>query len=111
MTSEQPPREAARPLRPLPSIDLPLLRSERSALRSRQLTRGLLITGLAVGTLAMAALAWVYHQSGDDQGLAANAVDDSSDDSASPVGAAPEPTFAADPGAGSVRAALPSRPE
>lgn len=36
MTSEPPSRDSLRPLRPLPSIDVPLLRSERSALRHRQ---------------------------------------------------------------------------
>src|SRR5690349_16903930 len=46
-TSEQPPREALRPLRPLPSIDIPLLREERSAVRNRRLVR----IGLAAGAL------------------------------------------------------------
>lgn len=109
MTSEQPPREAARPLRPLPSVDLPLLRSERSALRNRQVTRGLLITGLAVGTVAAAALAWVYRHPGDDPGLAARPVSEPSDEGSLPVGT-PEPTFLPDPGAASARAPHPSVP-
>ena len=46
MTSEQPPRDALRPLRPLPSIDIPLLREERSAVRNRRLVR--LALGVAV---------------------------------------------------------------
>jgi murein DD-endopeptidase MepM/ murein hydrolase activator NlpD len=50
MTSEQPPRDALRPLRPLPSIDVPLLRDERTALRSRRYVR----LGLGM-TLALAA--------------------------------------------------------
>ncbi|MET0339721.1 MAG: peptidoglycan DD-metalloendopeptidase family protein [Polyangiales bacterium] len=45
--SEQPPREALRPLRPLPSIDIPLLREERSAVRNRRLVR----IGLTAGAL------------------------------------------------------------
>lgn len=58
MTSEQPPKDAMRPLRPLPSIDIPLLREERSALRSRRALRlGLivlvLVGGAAFGTIAL----------------------------------------------------------
>ncbi len=50
MTSEQPPRDA---LRPLPSINIPLLREERSALRSRRLAVVLVATGVvAIGVLA-----------------------------------------------------------
>jgi murein DD-endopeptidase MepM/ murein hydrolase activator NlpD len=52
MKTEQPPREVLRPLRPLPSIDIPLLREERSAVRNRRLVR-LAIAGsmlAAVGT-------------------------------------------------------------
>lgn len=53
MTSEQPPRDA---LRPLPSIDIPLLREERSAVRSRRVVVAALVVGVAaigvVSTLA-----------------------------------------------------------
>lgn len=51
MTTEQPPREVLRPLRPLPSINVPLLREERSAVRNQRLVR-LAIAGsvvLAIG--------------------------------------------------------------
>lgn len=55
MTSEQPPRDALRPLRPLPSIDVPLLRSERSAFRSKQVARwvllGTVVVAIGAGTL------------------------------------------------------------
>src|SRR5688572_19551833 len=109
MTSEQPPREAARPLRPLPSIDLPLLRSERSAQRSRKLTRGLLITGLLVGSTAALALAWVYRHPADEPGVAQPAVNEPSSEGAAAAGT-PEPTFAPDPGAASARPTPPSLP-
>lgn len=39
MTTEQPPRDALRPLRPLASVGIPLLREERSAVRNRRLAR------------------------------------------------------------------------
>jgi murein DD-endopeptidase MepM/ murein hydrolase activator NlpD len=39
MNSEQPPRAALRPLRPLASVGIPLLREERSAVRNRRLAR------------------------------------------------------------------------
>jgi murein DD-endopeptidase MepM/ murein hydrolase activator NlpD len=47
-TSQRPPRDALRPLRPLPSIDIPLLREERSAVRNRRLVL------LAIGAAALA---------------------------------------------------------
>jgi hypothetical protein len=72
-------------------------------MRSRQLTRGLLITGLVVGTLAASALAWAYRHSGDDAGLSGRPLNEE-DDGAGPVGAAPEPTFLPDPGSASARA-------
>src|SRR4051812_4462580 len=50
MTTEQPPRDALRPLRPLASVGIPLLREERSALRNRRLA----IVAIAGATLAMA---------------------------------------------------------
>jgi hypothetical protein len=58
MTSEPPPRDALRPLRPLPSIDVPLLRSERSAARSRHvvilaIAGGLLLSGGALLALTL----------------------------------------------------------
>jgi murein DD-endopeptidase MepM/ murein hydrolase activator NlpD len=50
--SEQPPRDSLRPLRPLPSIDVPLLRSQRSALRHRQVIMiaiaGVLLVGCGI---------------------------------------------------------------
>lgn len=50
MTSqEQPRREALRPLRPLPSIAVPLLRAQRTAQR----TRRMVYAGLALGLLAL----------------------------------------------------------
>ncbi len=49
MTSEPPPRDALRPYRPLPSIDVPLLREERSAVRNRRLARGILAAATLVG--------------------------------------------------------------
>jgi len=39
MSSEQPPRDALRPLRPLSSVGIPLLREERSLVRNRRLAR------------------------------------------------------------------------
>ena len=59
MTSEQPPRDALRPYRPLPSIDIPLLREERSALRSRRLVRVAILAALCVA--AAASLAFGIH--------------------------------------------------
>lgn len=49
MNSEQPPRDALRPLRPLSSVGIPLLREERSALRNRRLLRA----GIAAAVLAL----------------------------------------------------------
>jgi murein DD-endopeptidase MepM/ murein hydrolase activator NlpD len=59
MTSEQPPRDALRPYRPLPSINIPLLREERSALRSRRLVRVAILATLCVA--AAASLAFGIH--------------------------------------------------
>ncbi|MEY4514752.1 MAG: hypothetical protein RLZZ450_6874 [Pseudomonadota bacterium] len=39
MNSEQPPRDALRPLRPLSSVGIPLLREERSRVQNRRLAR------------------------------------------------------------------------
>ncbi len=56
MTSEQPPRDA---LRPLPSIDIPLLREERSALRSRRVVMAVLIASLTAAlAIAVITLGW-----------------------------------------------------
>lgn len=49
MTSEQPPKDALRPLRPLPSVDIPLLREERIAVRSRRVLVALLAAGAVLG--------------------------------------------------------------
>jgi murein DD-endopeptidase MepM/ murein hydrolase activator NlpD len=46
MTTEQPPRDALRPLRPLASVGIPLLREERSAVRNRRLARVAIAGGL-----------------------------------------------------------------
>jgi murein DD-endopeptidase MepM/ murein hydrolase activator NlpD len=55
MTSQPPPRDSLRPLRPLPSIDVPLLRSERSALRNRQVVviaiAGVLVIGVGISLI------------------------------------------------------------
>ncbi len=56
MTSEQPPKDAMRPLRPLPSIDIPLLREERSALRSRRALRLLAVVVALLGVAAFVAI-------------------------------------------------------
>lgn len=48
---EPPRREPTRPLRPLPSVALPLLRNERSAVRQRRLMR-VLLAGAALALLA-----------------------------------------------------------
>ncbi|MDB4985924.1 MAG: Membrane protein [Myxococcaceae bacterium] len=50
MTTEQPPRDALRPLRPLASVGIPLLREERSAVRNRRLV----LVAIAGAVLAMA---------------------------------------------------------
>jgi murein DD-endopeptidase MepM/ murein hydrolase activator NlpD len=60
MTSEQPPRDALRRYRPLPSINIPLLREERSAVRSRRLVRVAVAATLAVGALGGVGLAIRY---------------------------------------------------
>jgi murein DD-endopeptidase MepM/ murein hydrolase activator NlpD len=69
MTPEQPPREALRPLRPLPSIDIPLLREERSALRNRRLARlaiaGSLIAALLGASVYAARIYWPARMSGE----------------------------------------------
>src|SRR5690349_17216683 len=59
MTSEQPPRDALRPYRPLPSIDIPLLREERSAVRSRRLVRVAILA--ALGAVGLAAVGFGVH--------------------------------------------------
>lgn len=69
MTSEQPPRDALRPYRPLPSINIPLLREERSAVRSRRLVRVAIAATLVVATTGgVAATAHLVHE--DDAPLA-----------------------------------------
>jgi murein DD-endopeptidase MepM/ murein hydrolase activator NlpD len=60
MTSEQPPRDALRPYRPLPSIDIPLLREERSAVRSRRLVRVAISAMLVAAAAASIALGIHY---------------------------------------------------
>jgi murein DD-endopeptidase MepM/ murein hydrolase activator NlpD len=71
MTSEPPPRDSLRPLRPLPSIDVPLLRSERSALRHRQVIviaiAGVLLVGGGIS------LGFGLHSQGDKSGGASGA--------------------------------------
>ncbi|MFT3921482.1 MAG: peptidoglycan DD-metalloendopeptidase family protein [Myxococcales bacterium] len=65
-----------RPLRPLPSINIPLLREERSALRSRRALRLLLIAAALLGGAALAAIAFISgpsEQESDDHGLDAEA--------------------------------------
>jgi murein DD-endopeptidase MepM/ murein hydrolase activator NlpD len=55
MNSEQPPRDALRPLRPLSSVGIPLLREERSLVRNRRLARAAIagaVLALAGGGLA-----------------------------------------------------------
>jgi hypothetical protein len=57
MNSEQPPRDALRPLRPLSSVGIPLLREERSAVRNRRLARVAIagtVLALACGGFALA---------------------------------------------------------
>ena len=66
MTSEQPPRDALRRYRPLPSINIPLLREERSAVRSRRLVQVAVAATLTVGALGGVALAYRYASRGDE---------------------------------------------
>src|SRR5687768_8393707 len=102
MTSEQPPREAARPLRPLPSIDVPLLRSERTALRSRQVARWLLLGALAATAVAALTLGWMYRQPADSSSadaLTATPEPELPKDEAAPAaptGSGPETSFVSD---------------
>src|SRR5688500_8783497 len=60
MTPEQPPRDALRPLRPMPSIDVPLLRSERSAFRNKQLARWTIVGTVVAAVAGSIGVAAVY---------------------------------------------------
>jgi murein DD-endopeptidase MepM/ murein hydrolase activator NlpD len=95
----------------MPSIDVPLLRSERSALRSRQVARWLLLVALAAAGSAMLALGWIYRQPRDANRDALAALPDEAEDSAppAPTGSSPEPTFLPDPGAAGVAGDPPPR--
>jgi murein DD-endopeptidase MepM/ murein hydrolase activator NlpD len=103
MTSEQPPRDALRPYRPLPSINIPLLREERSALRSRRLVRVAILAALGVGAAAAIALgvhlltrpARIAEQplSPDDLDVAAEAPEATASPSVAPVGPTDEPAL------------------
>jgi murein DD-endopeptidase MepM/ murein hydrolase activator NlpD len=96
MTSEQPPRDALRRYRPLPSINIPLLREERSAVRSRRLVQVAVAATLAVGALGGIALAYRY-ASRPDQG-------------AEDAALAPEALPSAEPDLPSTAAVQPDRP-
>jgi len=121
MTSEQPPKDAMRPLRPLPSIDIPLLREERSALRTRRALRLGLIAMALLGGVALATIALVSGPSTQDEPDTAREADDfaeapSSDPAQedSPVQASPEAPSAPSPSEPAQPSALlanPSKPE
>lgn len=87
MNSEPPRRDSLRPLRPLPSVQLPLLRSERSAVRNRRMTWAAIVAALAL--LGGGATLALY--------LRAPSSDGAGDASAGPPEAAPAITAAAPP--------------
>jgi murein DD-endopeptidase MepM/ murein hydrolase activator NlpD len=92
MTSEQPPRDALRRYRPLPSINIPLLREERSAVRSRRLVQVAVAATLAVGAFGGVALAYRYasrHDSHDAEQAALAPEDLPAEKPAELPGAAP----------------------
>jgi len=64
MNSEQPPRDALRPLRPLSSVGIPLLREERSAVRNRRLARVAVVGSVAALAFGGFALARHYRAPG-----------------------------------------------
>ncbi len=93
MTSEQPPRDTLRPLRPLPSIDIPLLREERSAVRNRRLVR-LAIAGALLAVFgACAAFARRYYNEPAPQASAgiATAAASATSEEADPQAPTPDP--------------------
>lgn len=92
MTSEPPPKDAMRPLRPLPSIDIPLLREERSALRSRRTLRLALVAITVLGGAAFGAIALISGPSEQTE-----AVEESTPEGTIVSGAAPLDDTAARP--------------
>jgi murein DD-endopeptidase MepM/ murein hydrolase activator NlpD len=99
MNSEPPRRDSLPPLRPLPSVHLPLLRTERSAVRNRRIARAA-IAATAIALLGGGSAIALYYR-GEKRADAVRATSDVSDLAAS---------VALEPAAPAVEPPLPTTP-